>query len=537
MAEKINRRLSPMQNFVKTLHFFWSKRQKNSKNFLSFLTFFCSVRVYTHHVSNHHHIIIMEALEAAVLSRKGGGDEEKTRRKLWREPLKQIADLENREKRDALATSLVPLAQFFFSLSFEENNATTTATTTTIQTTTTFDEPPKANAYDFVTRDVSLSTPRGKFDVYKMRNSSSILLYSCNPKKKESLLLRKENMATFAVLPTEDSNGTQYLVVSLKEEVTLPSVKNGIKAIVWQSRAQLSAAEKKLKVTVGEGGEGAMSEKEVKDAFTVGEHDLSEEDTLKNSVGLMRCYVKSCGVKEYTKGFVKVKCVLKFNDGYLFLLRKRLIFLERPAIVTLVEDLDELRIMRAEAGGSSNFDLACKLDGVEYEFLNISKEYLLPLREWLSMVCEEAPAEGDDGDDEEDGGMKKRSSKKEDTTQDILQDVNSDSDDDDDSDDDFKGEESEEGEDDDDDDDDDDDANSGSDDDSDDDDSDDDDGAFNTVAKNETKEKKKSHTPTGTKRPREGEEEDKEEKKGDDDFEDAESSDSDNAFGMRSVAP
>ena len=183
---------------------------------------------------------------------KGGGDEDKTRRKLWREPLKQIADLENQEKRDALATSLVPLAKFFFSLS-EENNATTTATTaaatTTIQTTTTFDEPPKANEYDFVTRDVSLSTPRGKFDVYKMRNSSSILLYSCNPKKKESLLLRKENMATFAVLPTEDSNGTQYLVVSLKEEVTLPSVKNGIKAIVWQSRAQLSAAEKKLKVT------------------------------------------------------------------------------------------------------------------------------------------------------------------------------------------------------------------------------------------------------------------------------------------------
>ena len=534
MAEEINR-LSLEKNFVlincaRAGQKNTKKIQKNfSRSRLSFLTFFCSLYIY---------IIIMEALEAAVLSRKGGGDEEEDNktRKLWREPLKHIADLENQEKRDALATSLVPLAKFFFSEDANENANTTTATT--IQTTT-FEEPPKPNEYDFVTRDVSLSTPRGKFDVYKMRNSSSILLYSCNPKKKESLLLRKENMATFAVLPTEDSNGTQYLVVSLKEEVTLPSLKNGIKAIVWQSRAQLSAAEKKLKVTVGEGGEGAMSEKEVKDAFTVGEHDLSEEDTLKNSVGLMRCYVKSCGVKEYTKGFVKVKCVLKFNDGYLFLLRKRLIFLERPAIVTLVEDLDELRIMRAEAGGSSNFDLACKLDGVEYEFLNISKEYLLPVREWLSMVCEEAPAEGDDGDDdEEDGGMKKRSSKKEDTTQDILQDVNSDSDDDDDSDDDFKGEESEEGEDDDDDDDDDvdddDDDNSESDDDPDDDD-DDDDGAFNTVAKNETKEKKKSDAPTGTKRPRE--DEDKEEKKRDDDFEDAESSDSDNAFGMRSVAP
>ena len=107
----------------------------------------------------------MEALEAAVLSRKGGDEEEDKTRKLWREPLKHIADLENQEKRDALATSLVPLAKFFFS---SEENATTTAATTTIQTTTTFDEPPKTNEYDFVTRDVSLSTPRGKFDVYKI---------------------------------------------------------------------------------------------------------------------------------------------------------------------------------------------------------------------------------------------------------------------------------------------------------------------------------------------------------------------------------
>jgi hypothetical protein len=463
----------------------------------------------------------MDALKAAV------GENEESE-KLWREPLRCIADLvENQEKRDALATSLVPLAKFtsgkknfvreegIVPTTAEEAVATTTTTTTS--------EPPQPEQYDFVTRDVSFSTPRGKFDVYKMKNSSSLLLYSCNPKKKESLLLTKENMATFAVLATDDSNGTQYLVVSLKEEVKLPSVKAGIKAIVWQSRAQLSAAEKKMKVTFGEGGEGGMSKEEVKEAFTVGEHDLSEEDTLKNSVGLMRCFVKSCGVKEYAKGFVKIKCVLKFNDGYLFLLRKHLIFLERPAIVTLVEDLDELRIMRAEAGGSSNFDLACKLDGVEYEFLNISKEYLLQVREWLSVVCEEAPAESDD-DAGEDGEKTKKRNKKEDTTQDMLQDVNSDSDDDDDdSDEDFKGEESESDEDDDDDDD---DEDEGSESDDSDDDSDDDAGAFNTVAKTESKETKAD--ATGTKRPRE--EEKKEEIKEDD--EDSES-DSDNAFGIQ----
>jgi len=463
----------------------------------------------------------MDALKAAV------GENEESE-KLWREPLRCIADLvENQEKRDALATSLVPLAKFTSgkkNFVREEGIVPTTAEEAVATTTTTTSEPPQPEQYDFVTRDVSFSTPRGKFDVYKMKNSSSLLLYSCNPKKKESLLLTKENMATFAVLATDDSNGTQYLVVSLKEEVKLPSVKAGIKAIVWQSRAQLSAAEKKMKVTFGEGGEGGMSKEEVKEAFTVGEHDLSEEDTLKNSVGLMRCFVKSCGVKEYAKGFVKIKCVLKFNDGYLFLLRKHLIFLERPAIVTLVEDLDELRIMRAEAGGSSNFDLACKLDGVEYEFLNISKEYLLQVREWLSVVCEEAPAESDD-DAGEDGEKTKKRNKKEDTTQDMLQDVNSDSDDDDDdSDEDFKGEESESDEDDDDDDDDDEDEGSESDDS--DDDSDDDAGAFNTVAKTESKETKAD--ATGTKRPRE--EEKKEEIKEDD--EDSES-DSDNAFGIQ----
>ena len=111
MAE-INRRLS-MKKFVSNCTFGQKDKKNSKKNFLSSLFFLLSV-IYIHHTSNHHYIIIMEALEAAVLSRKGGGDEDKTRRKLWREPLKQIADLENREKRDALATSLVPLAKFFF---------------------------------------------------------------------------------------------------------------------------------------------------------------------------------------------------------------------------------------------------------------------------------------------------------------------------------------------------------------------------------------------------------------------------------------
>ena len=467
--------------------------------------------------------IIMDALKAVVTTSR---DEAASVETLWREPLKCIAEcVDNQEKRDALATSLVPLARLTCAKKAGEEDVLASKDgekkeeTTTTTAGADANEPPKPDQYDFVSRDVSFSTPRGKFDVYKMKNASSLLLCSCNPKKKESLLLTKENMSTFAVLPTDDSNGTQYLVVSLKEEVKLPSVKTGIKAIVWQSRAQLSATEKKLKVSMGEGGEGAMSKERVKEAFTVGEHDLSEDDTLKNSVGLMRCYVKSCGVKEYSKGFVKVKCVLKFNDGYLFLLRKRLIFLERPAIVTLVEDLDELRIMRAEAGGSANFDLACKLNGVEHEFLNISKEYLLPVREWLSTVCEEAPAKVDE--DEEDENRKEKSSKDENTARNMLQDVNSDSDDSDDSDDeDFEGEESEPEDDDDGDD---------SDDDSDDDDSDDDDNCFSTVSK-KTKENKSS-TPTGTKRPRE--EEEGAEQKPTDTKEDDEDSDSDNAFGIQ----
>ncbi len=463
---------------------------------------------------------IMDALKAVVTTTSR--DEAASVETLWREPLKCIAEcVDNQEKRDALATSLVPLARLTCAKKAGEDVLASKEGEKKEETTTAGEdanEPPKPDQYDFVSRDVSFSTPRGKFDVYKMKNASSLLLCSCNPKKKESLLLTKENMSTFAVLPTDDSNGTQYLVVSLKEEVKLPSVKTGIKAIVWQSRAQLSATEKKLKVSMGEGGEGAMSKERVKEAFTVGEHDLSEDDTLKNSVGLMRCYVKSCGVKEYSKGFVKVKCVLKFNDGYLFLLRKRLIFLERPAIVTLVEDLDELRIMRAEAGGSANFDLACKLNGVEHEFLNISKEYLLPVREWLSTVCEEAPAKVDE--DEEDENRKEKSSKDENTTRNMLQDVNSDSDDSDDSDDeDFEGEESEPEDD---------------DGDDSDDDSDDDDNCFSTVSK-KTKENKSS-TPTGTKRPREEEEEEEEEvaeQKPTDTKEDDEDSDSDNAFGIQ----
>jgi hypothetical protein len=374
----------------------------------------------------------MEALKREI--RAGTKENERT----WAHPLKVIESLREQSEREEICESLFPIAQRMNGNNNKNNNTVVVVADREkenkkedeeeMKTRTKKNEDPEDHEYEFSSKEVPFSTPRGKFDVYKMKEGSMVLI-SCNAKR-ERVTVEKENMNMLTVLKTGDSNETSYLVLVLNTKVKLPSAKTEMNAIVIQSRAQLSAAEKKMKVYKGKD----VSEERMKQAFTVGEFDLSEDDTLKNACGLMRCFFKSsAGVKEYTKPYVKVKCVLKFSDGYLFLLKKHLMFLERPLVVTLVEELDQLQIERAEAGGSSNFDLACTLDGHNHEFLNISKEYLLQVREWLSMVCE-APNENDDDKNND------KKTKKE-TAQKMLDNLNSDDDnfEDDESDESFKG--------------------------------------------------------------------------------------------------
>ena len=102
----------------------------------------------------------MDALKAVVTTTSR--DEAASVETLWREPLKCIAEcVDNQEKRDALATSLVPLARLTCAKKAGEDVLASKEGEKKEETTTAGEdanEPPKPDQYDFVA--VMYSFPR-----------------------------------------------------------------------------------------------------------------------------------------------------------------------------------------------------------------------------------------------------------------------------------------------------------------------------------------------------------------------------------------
>ncbi len=110
-----------------------------------------------------------------------------------------------------------------------------------------------------------------------------------------------------------------------------------------------------------------------------------------------------------TKGFGHVQATKGFNSGYLFFLKEGVAFGPSPAMYVHFDDLEDLRVLRAENAGSSTFDLSMTPeDGVAVEFSNISRDELEHVSRYLAKRCtsaDDAPnaagALGDESDEDE----------------------------------------------------------------------------------------------------------------------------------------
>jgi hypothetical protein len=109
------------------------------------------------------------------------------------------------------------------------------------------------------------------------------------------------------------------------------------------------------------------------------------------------------------RGFGHVQATKGFNSGYLFFLKEGVAFAPSPAMYVHFDDLEDLRVLRAENAGSSTFDLSMTTeDGVAVEFSNISRDELEHVSRYLAKRCtsaDDAPsaaaALGDASDDDE----------------------------------------------------------------------------------------------------------------------------------------
>lgn len=310
----------------------------------------------------------------------------------WRLVLKRIRDSNAQD----IAASLLPIADALDDAK-QASEAFKTATTNGAAAAAvkngTSAAVPRVNAAKDATstaRGVSFTAPRGKFDVHAMRDGGIVL-----ENAKNQFVLTREDVRRVLELPTGDANDTRFVVIGLNGD----GVANG------KSRCKTLCATFRAKDKLI--CEGKMSD-EVK--------ENAEGETMHAAEGMFKVLKATCGADKCgstdparvfagSKGTGAVQATKGFNSGYLFFLKEGVAFGQSPAMYVHFDDLEDLRVLRAENAGSSSFDLAMTPeDGATIEFSNISREELDHVSRYLAKRCTSADdakavTENDDGED------------------------------------------------------------------------------------------------------------------------------------------
>jgi len=248
-------------------------------------------------------------------------------------------------------------------------------------------------------RGVGFNAPRGKYDAHVMKNGDMVLENA----KGGQMVIERKDVRRVLRLETGDANQTSFVVVGLRGEGA-QNGKSRLKTLCATFRG-------KDKLVIESGGDDDIAED--------GDGDGEEGSTHAARLffrALEREYgAETCGttnpVKVFagTKGFGHVQATKGFNSGYLFFLKEGVAFGPSPAMYVHFDDLEDLRVLRAENAGSSTFDLSMTPeDGVAVEFSNISRDELEHVSRYLAKRCtsaDDAPnaagALGDESDEDE----------------------------------------------------------------------------------------------------------------------------------------
>jgi structure-specific recognition protein 1 len=291
----------------------------------------------------------------------------------WRLVLARVRDSNARD----VAASLLPIADALDdarrAASAFKVNATALASKSPAAKGESVDRVDVSNALG-VARQVSFSAPRGKFDAHIMPNGGLVLENA----KGLMIEVAPGSIRKVLELPTRDANGTAFVAVSLRGE----GVANG------KSKCTTLCAAFRAKDKLVIEGEGLL-----------GVDDDGEGDRTHASTIFFRALERGCGssacgtvdpVKVFagSKGHGHVQATKGFNSGYLFFLKEGVAFGQSPAMYLHFDDLEDLRILRAENAGSSSFDLSMTPEnGSPIEFSNISRDELEHVSRYLAKRC------------------------------------------------------------------------------------------------------------------------------------------------------
>jgi len=263
---------------------------------------------------------------------------------------------------------------------------------------------------------VSFLSPRGKFFVHCLKDAFA--LESTTPKGVTTYVIDHAAVRKLLALELGDSNETTDVVVALRADAALRVGARPVKTLLAQIRGKDKPVRMRSRRSGGVGDDAHLG-------FLDRETVFSNESTVSAGASLVAAlsFASRSGVSRPQtaegeafagvggKGCVKAN--VKFDQGFLFCLDDGFAFVERPSLWLPFEDLADVRLRRAEGGGST-FDLAVTAApeprgeaatpggggpggdaspasrGESYEFANISREELEGVRRYLATNCTEA---------------------------------------------------------------------------------------------------------------------------------------------------
>ena len=220
--------------------------------------------------------------------------------------------------------------------------------------------------------EVPMITPRGKFDLYLLKNVLKIHGPSHDYK------ISYKNISKAFLLPKPD--GVHFaFVVGLTNPLRQGNTTYPF--LVFQFKKQNEKVVE-LNLPEDENERQSILKSDI-DSVLKGELFDIVAKLFKSIMGVS---VIIPGSFRSSKGASCIKCSLKANEGYIYLLERGIIFIHKPVVYVGLEDIRQVEFSRISESSvqQRTFDLTIKRRNEDTQFLGIEKNELEPLTKYFA---------------------------------------------------------------------------------------------------------------------------------------------------------
>jgi structure-specific recognition protein 1 len=224
--------------------------------------------------------------------------------------------------------------------------------------------------------EISMLTPRGKFDMYMLKNALKIHGPSHDYK------ISYKNIARAFLLPKPDGVHLAF-VVALNNPIR--QGKTVYPFLVFQFKDKAPHKPVTLNLPEDEQERKALFKYDIVEPTMTGEVYDNMAKLFKSLIGIA-VVIPSKSFRSF-RGATSVKCSVKANEGYLYFLEKCLLFIHKPVVYISLEDVKYVECSRVNDSNlqqrTFDFSVFCKKE--EIQFVGIEKNELEPITNYFNI--------------------------------------------------------------------------------------------------------------------------------------------------------